>query len=155
MLLFKAYFIGFSVPYSQEKTEELTRQITPLLGEQLNWRWEDRFSVMLSEFSRDKKDKTLVALRQEFQHEWDRKTIKKAPPQIKEHLGELIKLSKDQLILARPATDSTPAIIALWWPWGHGGTYSLRLALLDTPYKYQENSASGSGLINRFKRMFA
>jgi len=143
------------VPYSQEKTEELTRQITPLLGDQLNWRWEDRFSVMLSEFSRDKKEKTLVALRQEFQHEWDRKTIKKAPPQIKEHLGELIKLSKDQLILARPATDSTPAIIALWWPWGHGSTFSLRLALLDTPYEYSEATKSESGFFNRLKSIFS
>lgn len=143
------------MPYSQEKTEELTRQITPLLGDQLNWRWEDRFSVMLSEFSRDKKEKTLVALRQEFQHEWDRKTIKKAPPQIREHLGELIKLSKDQLILARPATDSTPAIIALWWPWGHGSTFSLRLALLDTPYEYSETAANESGFFNRLKRIFS
>jgi len=151
---FKAYFIGFFVPYSQEKTEEFTRQITPLLGDQLNWRWEDRFSVMLSEFSRDKKDKTLAALRQEFEHEWNKKSIKKAPQEIKDHLGELTKLTKDQLILARPATDSTPAVIALWWPWGHRGTYSLRLALLDTPYEYNESSANDSGFLERLKRIF-
>jgi hypothetical protein len=152
---FKAYFIGFFVSYSQEKIEEFTNPIISSLGDQLTWRWEDRFSVMLSEFSRDKQESTLEALRQQFEHEWNKKTVKKAPQEIKDHLGSLIKLNKDQLLLARPATDSTPAVIALWWPWGHGGTYSLRLALLDTPYKYQENSASGSGLINRFKRMFA
>lgn len=140
--------------YSQEKIEEFTRQIIPQLGDQLTWRWEDRFSVMLSEFSRDKKDKTLVALRQHFEHEWDKKTAKSAPQEIKDHLGPLIKLNKDQLLLARPATSSTPAMIALWWPWGHGGTYSLRLALLDTPYEYQENSTN-KNIFSRLKNIFA
>ena len=141
--------------YSQEKIEEFTHQIIPLLGEQLTWRWEDRFSVMLSELSRDKQEKTLLALRQQFQHEWNKKTVKKAPQEIKDHLGALIKLNKGQLILARPATDSAPAVIALWWPWGHGGTYSLRLAILDTPYQYQESSANGDSFFNRLKNIFS
>ena len=140
--------------YSQDKTKEFTNPLISLLGDQLTWRWEDRFSVMLSEFSRDKKEKTLAALRQQFEHEWNKKTVKMAPQEIKDHLGSLIKLNKDQLILARPATDSTPAVIALWWPWGHGGTYSLRIALLDSPYKYQEHSASNIGLISRLKSIF-
>jgi len=143
------------VSYSQEKIEEFTHPLICLLGDQLSWRWEDRFSVMLSEFSRDKKDKTLSALRQQFQHEWDKKTIKKAPQAIKDHLGPLIKLSKDQLILACPATDSTPPIIALWWPWGHGGTYSLRLALLDSPYEYNDTSANDGSFLKAFKKLFS
>jgi hypothetical protein len=143
------------VSYSQEKIEEFTGQIIPLLGDQLSWRWEDRFSAMLSEFSRDKNEKTLVALRQHFEHEWNKKTIKKAPQEIKDHLGSLTKLHKDQLILARPATDTTPAMLALWWPWGHGGTFSLRLGLLDSPYKYQENAASKDNIFSRLKNMFA
>jgi hypothetical protein len=142
------------VSYSQEKIKEFTHPIIPLLGDQLTWRWEDRFSAMLSEFSRDKKDKTLVAVRQQFEHEWSKKTVKKAPQEIKEHLGPLIKLNKDQLVLARPATDSTPAIIALWWPWGHGGTYSLRLAVLDSPYEYSEPSANEGTLLSRLKNIF-
>ena len=143
------------MPYSQEKIEEFTHPVICLLGDQLSWRWEDRFSVMLSEFSRNKKDKTLLALRQEFQHEWNKKTIKKAPKEIKDHLGPLIKLSKDQIILACPATETTPAMIALWWPWGHGSTYSLRLALLDTPYEYNEASANSVGFVQRLKSLFA
>jgi hypothetical protein len=143
------------VSYSQEKIEDFTREIIPLLGDQLNWRWEDRFSVMLSEFSRDKKDKTLTALRQEFEHEWNKKSIKKAPQEIKDHLGDRVKLTKDQLILARPATDTTPAMIALWWPWGHGGTYSLRLALLDSPYEYNEPAANDTGFFQRLKAVFS
>jgi hypothetical protein len=143
------------VSYSQEKIKEFTNPIITLLGDQLSWRWEDRFSVMLSEFSRDKHENTLAALRQQFEHEWNKKTVKKVPQEIKDHLGSLVKLNKDQLILARPATDSTPAVIALWWPWGHGGTYSLRLALLDTPYQYQELSAEGAGLMSRLKNIFA
>ena len=141
--------------YSQEKIEEFTHPVICLLGDQLSWRWEDKFSVMLSEFSRNKKDKTLAALRLQFQHEWNKKTIKKAPTEIKDHLGPLIKLNKDQLILACPATDSTPAMIVLWWPWGHGGTYSLRLTLLDAPYEYNEASANDGNLFKRLKNYFA
>ena len=139
--------------YSQEKIEEFTRQIIPKLGDKLTWRWEDKFSMMLSEFSRDKKDQTLAALRQQCIHEWNKKTVKKAPQEIKDLLGPLIKLNKDQLILARQATDTTPAIIALWWPWGHGGTYSLRLTLLDSPYVYQESSNDVS-FFSRLKHIF-
>jgi hypothetical protein len=141
------------VPYSQQQIEDISAHITPLLGDELTWRWEDRFSVMLSEFSRNKKDKTLEALRQEFEHEWDKKSIKKAPKELKEQLGQLTKLSKDQLILARPATDIFPAMIALWWPWGHGGTYSLRIVPLSYPYDFKEET--NQTFFSRLKHMFS
>ncbi|WP_440876886.1 hypothetical protein [Thalassotalea sp. PLHSN55] len=128
--------------FTKQQVEEITAVFTPLLGHELSWRWEARFSVMLSEFARDKKDKTLVALRKGFPHEWNKKTIKQAPPELKSQLGEFTKLNKEQLIFSLPASDNHPTIIALWWPWGHGGTYSLRLLLVPETYLYQPQQSS-------------
>ncbi len=108
--------------------------ITTPLGDELNWRWEERLSALLSEFSWEKKDRVLTVLRQLFTEEWDKKSIKKAPKTIKDELGELANLSKEQLIFTRPATNETPAIAVIWWPWGHGATYSMRIKLLATNY---------------------
>lgn len=138
--------------YSKQQVEEITQVITPLLGEELNWRWEARLSVVLSELARDKKDKTLVALRACFPHEWDKKKLKKAPSVLKSQLGDFCKLSKEQLIFTLPANDDHPTIVALWWPWGHGGTFSLRLLVLPESYHYQPQEG---GFLTKFKQLFS
>ncbi len=138
--------------FSKQQVEEISQAITPLLGEELTWRWEARLSVMLSEFARDKKDKTLVALRNAFPHEWNKKNIKKSPVELKKQLGELAKLQKEQLIFSLPANGEHPTIVAIWWPWGHGGTYSLRLLILPHGYNYQPSNDS---FITKLKQMFS
>lgn len=124
--------------------------ITTPLGDELNWRWEERLSALLSEFSWEKKERILAVLRELFTEEWDKKSIKKAPKTIKEELGELANLSKEQLIFTRPATNETPAIAVIWWPWGHGATYSMRIKLLATNY---DDAALQQAQVSSFKKL--
>ena len=69
-------------------------------------------------------------------------------------MGDLAKITKDQKILALPENDKTPAITALWWPWGHGGTYSLRIKVLDQSYENTPEQKNSSGIFSFLKRLF-
>lgn len=122
------------VSHNQQQQDTIFNAVTTPLGDELTWRWEERQSALLAEFSWEKKDRILTILRQLFPQEWDRKNIKKAPKNLKDELGELALLTKEQLIFTRPASDETPAIAIIWWPWGHGATYSMRIKILTTDY---------------------
>jgi len=119
-----------------EKISSVTQDITEPLKELLNWRWEESRQVILSEFASGKAEQTLAVLRSNFKDEWDKKTIKKAPQDLRAQLGDLANITKDQKLFTRPATDQQPAVLAIWWPWGHGSTLSLRLTILTSSYEY-------------------
>ncbi len=130
--------------------------ITAPLGDELNWRWEEQMSALLTEFSWEKKDRILVTLRELLSEEWNNKNIKKAPKSLKDELGELINLNKKQLIFTRPATDETPALAVIWWPWGHGATYSMRIKILTSTYNDLELQQAQASLLTKiFRRIKA
>ena len=120
--------------YNKNQQDTIFSTITTPLGDELTWRWEEKQSALLAEFSWEKKERFLITLRELFSEEWNKKTIKNAPKTIKDELGELALLSKEQLIFTRPATATTPALALIWWPWGHGATYSMRIKILTANY---------------------
>ena len=128
--------------------------ITVPLGDELTWRWDDKLSMLLTEFSWEKTERILIVLRQLFSEEWSHKNIKKSPKAIKAELGELTKLTKEQLIFTRPATVDTPAIALFWWPWGHGATYSIRIRILHTNYNDADLQQAQTGPIKKFFQRF-
>ena len=89
-------------------------------------------------------------MRQLFTEEWSNKNIKKSPQAIKDELGELAKLTKEQLIFTRPATVDTPALAILWWPWGHGATYSIRIKILSVNYDDIALQQAQKSLMSKF-----
>ena len=120
--------------YNNQKQDTIFSSITTPLGDELTWRMEEQQSVLLTEFSWEKKERILTTLRRIFNDEWHKKNIKKAPKSLKSELGELANLSKEQLIFTKPATDDFPALAVIWWPWGHGATYSMRIKILNSNY---------------------
>lgn len=123
--------------------------ITAPLGDELNWRWEEPMSALLAEFSWEKKERVLAQLRKLFSDEWNNKNIKKAPKALKEELGELARLNKKQLIFTRPATAETPALAMIWWPWGHGATYSMRIKVLNINYSAEDIKQAQTSLLSK------
>jgi len=138
------------VIYNQQQQDVIFNSITTPLGDELTWRWEDKQSALLSEFSWEKKERILIILRRLFSEEWHKKNIKKAPKAIKDELNELAKLSKEQLIFTRPATEETPALAIIWWPWGHGATYSMRIKILSSNYDDAALEQGQTNLISKF-----
>ncbi len=133
------------VSHTQKNT--VFNTVTIPLGDQLTWRWEENMSALLTEFSWEKKDHILTTLRELFSEEWNKKSIKKAPKSLKDELGELTRLSKEQLIFTRSAADETPTLAVIWWPWGHGATYSMRIKVLTTTYSAAELQQAQTSLI--------
>lgn len=120
--------------YNQQQQDAIFSSITIPLGDEITWKWDERQSALLAEFSWEKKERILTILRRLFSEEWQRNNIKKAPKAIKDELATLANLSKEQLLFARPATAETPALALVWWPWGHGATYSMRIKILHCNY---------------------
>ncbi len=128
---------------NQQYLEIIFKEVIEELGDSFNWQWDERRQALLTEFSRDKKELCLPKIQQLFSDEWNKKTIKKAPKALKNQLGILTKLTNNQLLLTCPSIEKQPALMAIWWPWGHGGTYSLRLTILTNSYDIsQEKSHS-------------
>lgn len=140
--------------YTPEKIEELSSDLRQSLGDNIPWKYEEKMGVMLSEFAQNKSDVVLENLRKTLTDEWHAKTVKKLPKSLKEQLGDLAKLSKNQKILAIPANDDAPSILALWWPWGHGGTYSLRIKILEHSYENIPEKEGSTGIFSRLKGLF-
>ncbi len=140
--------------YSPQEIEAITMTLRESLGSNIPWKYEEKYHVMLSEFAQNKADVVLENLRQSLPDEWQGKQAKKLPAELKEQLGALAKLSKNQKILAVSADEHSPTIIALWWPWDHGGTYSLRIMLCNNSYENTANHTS-SGIFSKLKALFA
>ncbi|MGB1263190.1 MAG: hypothetical protein ACPG52_09790 [Cognaticolwellia sp.] len=137
--------------HSQQQRDAIFSTITTPLGDELNWRWEDKLAALLTEFSWEKKERILITLRQLFSEEWQKNNIKKAPKALRDELGELAHLSKQQLIFTRPANETTPALAVIWWPWGHGATYSMRIKILSSNY---DGAALAQARASLFSKLF-
>ena len=122
----------------QQQVEKATEHIVKSMSGAHKWQWEADRHALLSEFARDKIEQTLQSLQKQFVHQWDKKSIKNMSKSLKAQLGDLAKLSKEQLLFTSPATENHPAILAVWWPWGHGSTVSLRLIVLEDSYQLQD-----------------
>ena len=55
-------------------------------------------------------------------------------------------MEKEQLLFSRPQGDGKHAAIAMFWPWGHGSTVSIRFKPLMQSYQYTEAELAPSWL---------
>lgn len=138
--------------YTEQEIRTTSDDLVESFGELLTWRWEEEKKVLLAEFASGKTDQVVAILRKQYPHEWDRKSIKKAPCSIKNELGDYAKLIKDQRIFTCSPHNNEKSVVALLWPWGHGSTLSLRLTLLNTPYEYIEAKPSKSIISTFFQK---
>ena len=118
--------------------EEITLPLRQQFNTEINWRFDDKFNVMLSEFSQMTSVNVLTELRELFPHEWDVKNIKTSPLSLFDQLSGFTELTKQQLIFTMPAQDLQPAFVAILWPWGHGSTFSLRIKPLVSSYNMED-----------------
>lgn len=136
-------------PADQALIAQSTESLRSLLPEHIEWRWDEHHRAWLAEFSVDHEETVWTALCDCFQHQFDRKTIKKAPPTLKHRAGYYGKLEKNQKLLSVDSDGSNEVMLA-WWPWGHGATVSVRAFRGNTsPYVPQ------TGLWDKVSQLFS
>jgi oxalate decarboxylase/phosphoglucose isomerase-like protein (cupin superfamily) len=133
----------------EELIQTYGKDVIKALSSIVNWKYDDFHNVMLAEFSVDKQDQVLFTLQQILPVNWDVKTIKKAPEEVKHYAGAFSKLVKQQKLFSTNI-EHHPKVMAAWWPWGHGATVSVRLFLTNTcPY------IAKTGFMYKLTRIFA
>ncbi len=85
--------------FSTEQIKQITQPLRAQLGDNITWKYESRFCVMLSEFTQNKSDTVLSLLITQFPHEWDKKTVKQIPSTLQSQLQDLASFySQEELI---------------------------------------------------------
>lgn len=136
----------------QQQIESKTGSLREAIGQDLTWQYDDKHQAMLAQFAQNRAQGVMATLAPQFTHQWCYSTRKQIPVELKAQLGDVTQLDKNQELLAVNIVDEG-CIVALWWPWGHGGTYSLRLALL--PEKFNEQQpVQPEGWWHRLKSLF-
>jgi hypothetical protein len=133
----------------QEQLQTDGKVVIDALSPLVKWQYNDFHQVMLAEFSVDKQAQVMAALEQVLPHQWDLKSIKKAPEEVKHFAGFFAKLVKNQRLLSSEI-QTNPKVMVAWWPWGHGATVSVRLFLTNTN-EFQPRE----GLLQRLTGIFS
>lgn len=139
----------------QHDVEKVTQDLVDAFGDDYPWRWDEQKNLMLSEFASNKKEKIFSQLEVLFDHKWDKKNIRYAPAALKIQLGKLTSLKDKQVIFTSPAKGDKPMLVAIWWPWGHGGTVSLRLTALIDTYCAGEVKTNKDSFFTVIKKLFS
>ena len=128
---------------SQTFVFEHTKSFQNSLEQYTTCAWDDQSQALLAEFSVDHADPIMAILLQTFPHSWDSKTIKKADPILKHKAQNFAQLKKSQLLMTKDI-DGSEDLMAVWWPWGHGATVSIRVFLGN-----QETYIAETGILNK------
>ena len=115
----------------------------------LSWKWDDRFNMVLSEFSTSKKDLIHSHLQRFSETTWDNHSIRKAPKSIIRISRQLGGINENQLLYVSSSTQEA-FVICAWWPWGNGEKISIRLS----PSSARLSPAENTFLSNHFKKLF-
>jgi hypothetical protein len=115
----------------EEQLQTEGKAVIDALAPLIKWQYNDFHQVMLAEFSVDKQEQVVAALQSVLPHQWDVKSIKKSPEEVKHLAGFFAKLVKNQQLFSSDY-QSQPKVMVAWWPWGHGATVSIRLFLTNT-----------------------
>lgn len=115
----------------------------------LSWKWDDRFNMVLSEFNVSKKDLIHAHLKRFSETTWDNSTIKKAPKSIISISKQLGGINNNQLLFVS-SSNQEAFIICAWWPWGDGQRISIRLS----PSSARLSEDEKNFLSNHFKTLF-
>ncbi|QOL25314.1 hypothetical protein LP316_13585 [Thalassotalea sp. LPB0316] len=124
----------------------------PRVTADLAWEWDDKHQVLLTHFARNFAPDIQALVAKELPEHWHVNNFKSAPRILREQLIRYGKLSKGQHYYTKSATDDCPALIAIWWPWGHGSTYSLRFGLLE--HSYDLGQMAEPSIWHRLKKVF-
>jgi hypothetical protein len=95
------------------------------------WSWDSRMTCITSSFSTEFESKARAAIAEALTQEWASSTVAKAPAVLREYVERYGGLRTSQLLFSSGALGGSLLAFGLWWPWGDGGTVSMRVGFAD------------------------
>lgn len=124
-------------------------ELAKALPDTLEYEWDDRFGGVLAAFATVSRDQIFAIVGAQLDQHWNNNTIASAPNNIKTALKEFGGLAKGQQLFACGLTENV-VLLGLWWPWGHGGTISIRFV----PYSFSDSDPEVDALRTSLKGAF-
>jgi len=90
------------------------------------WTWDERYSLIMAEFKKEKERDIYPILASHFENEWDVDNIIFAPELIIQKLKKLGGIQADQKVLSTEVRDGS-FLCCLIWPWADNKTDSIRI----------------------------
>jgi len=91
------------------------------------WTWDERFTMLASSFPKAQEMQARASAAHALPYAWDMNSIATAPAGLRSICERTGGLRAGQMMMAGKAGDIV--LYGLWWPWGGGGTITLRIGL--------------------------
>jgi hypothetical protein len=95
------------------------------------WSWDSRMVCVTSSFSTEFETKARAAIAEALTVEWTSSSIGRAPPLLRDYVDRYGGLRHGQVLFSSGNTAGSLSAFGLWWPWGDGGTISMRIGFPD------------------------
>ena len=95
------------------------------------WSWDSRMICITSSFSTEFETKARASIAEGFPVEFTSVTIAKAPTFLRDYVDRYGGLRQGQMLFTSGALGGSLVAFGLWWPWGDGGTISMRVGFAD------------------------
>lgn len=95
------------------------------------WSWDSRMTCITSSFSTEFEAAARAAIAEAYAVEFTSQTVGKAPQTLRDFVDRYGGLRQGQMLFSSGALGGTLVAFGLWWPWGDGGTISMRVGFAD------------------------
>lgn len=91
------------------------------------WTWDERFMMIASSFTKAQELQARASMAHALPYAWDIASLPTAPAGLRKICESTGGLRAGQMMLAGKVGDIV--LFGLWWPWGGGQTFTLRIGL--------------------------
>jgi hypothetical protein len=88
-------------------------------------------TCITSSFSTEFEAKARECVADALPTEWTQATVSTAPPKLKDYVDRYGGLRAGQFLFSSGSVGGSLVAFGLWWPWGDGGTISMRIGFPD------------------------
>ena len=113
---------------SSQELETICDSIFSETSKDVSWKWDKRFSALLSEFPCEEEEEVITILEKNFVTCWNRENISEAPLPVKNAASNLGEIREDQLLYSSDPSREV-LVLGAYWPWNNGKKFSLRILM--------------------------
>lgn len=140
------------LPAPESGVDDFLAAFASTMPDFLQWEWDDQHDGVVAILEIDAAHAVLAVLDVHCPGDWDRSSIRRAPALVRRARRQFGGLQAKQRIFASALADDV-LLLGLWWPWGHGGSVSIRLVPFGPDAAPTELAAARDALRRAFTQV--